>query len=110
MCFDSVSINSEQESSKCTSSCFLLTVFQSVKPRSGLFCMLIQQVRETSALEMPDRENTLVLKGDGPLEYVIEAPDAIELRLWLHAIQQCIVPAAESVSSEEVGAAMSVPV
>ena len=89
---------------------FFLTVFQSVKPRSGLFCMLIQQVRETSALEMPDRENTLVLKGDGPLEYVIEAPDAIELRLWLHAIQQCIVPAAESVSSEEVGAAMSVPV
>ena len=85
----------------------LFPVFQSLKPRNGLFCMLIQQVRETSALEMPDRENTLVLKGDGPLEYVIEAPDAMELRLWLHAIQQCIVPAAESVSSEEV-AAMSV--
>ncbi|KAK7087467.1 hypothetical protein V1264_021516 [Littorina saxatilis] len=84
---------------------YLLEFFsppKSVKPKNGLFCLLIQQVRETSALEMPDRENTLVLKGEGPLEYVIEAPDATELRLWIHAIQHVIAPPPESVSSEEV--------
>ena len=79
-------------------------VFQSIKPRTGVFCMLIQEVRETSALEMPDRENTFVMKGDGPLEYVIEAGDATELRLWLHAIQQCLTSNTDSVSSEELAA------
>ncbi|KAK7487806.1 hypothetical protein BaRGS_00020947, partial [Batillaria attramentaria] len=77
---------------------------KSLKPRTGLFCMLIQEVRETSALEMPDRENTFVLKGDGPLEYVIEAADATELRLWLQAIQQCICQPPEAASTEELAA------
>lgn len=63
---------------------------KAVKPRNGLFCMLIYEVRETSALEMPDRENTLVLKGEGPMEYVIEAPDSTELRQWLQVIKRCV--------------------
>ncbi|XP_076452769.1 SH2B adapter protein 1-like [Babylonia areolata] len=77
---------------------------KSLKPRNGLFCLLIHEVRETSALEMPDRENTLVLKGEGPVEYVIEAPDAAELRLWLHSIRQCMASAGDSLSSEELAA------
>lgn len=32
------------------------------KPRSGVFCFLISEARETTALEMPDHENTFVLK------------------------------------------------
>ena len=63
---------------------------------------MIYEVRETSALEMPDREHTLVLKGEGPLEYVIEAPDTTELRLWLHAIRQCVNPAASQNSADDV--------
>ncbi|XP_076473034.1 SH2B adapter protein 1-like [Babylonia areolata] len=74
---------------------------KSVKPRTGLLCMLITEVRETTALEMPDRENTLVLKGNGPLEYVIEASDSTELRMWIQAIHHCIDPVPESLSSEE---------
>lgn len=75
---------------------------KSLKPRTGLFCMLILEVRETSALEMPDRENTFVLKGEGPLEYVIEAADASELRLWLQAIQQSLTPPMQAASTEEL--------
>ncbi|KAL8563433.1 hypothetical protein ACOMHN_051377 [Nucella lapillus] len=82
---------------------------KSVKPRIGLLVMLIKEVRETTVLEMPDRENTLVLKGSGPTEYVVEAADASELRLWIHAIHQCIAPAPESLSSEEGGVRPRLP-
>ncbi len=36
--------------------------FQSAKPIGGVFCYLINEARETTALEMPDLENTFVLK------------------------------------------------
>ncbi|KPJ07762.1 SH2B adapter protein 1 [Papilio machaon] len=36
------------------------------KPRSGVFCFLISEARETTALEMPDHENTFVLKPAPP--------------------------------------------
>jgi hypothetical protein len=32
------------------------------QPKCGVFCFLIVEARETTALEMPDRENTFVLK------------------------------------------------
>ena len=35
---------------------------KSVKPKSGVFCFLITEARETTALEMPDQEHTFVLK------------------------------------------------
>ncbi|KAK0054110.1 SH2B adapter protein 2 [Biomphalaria pfeifferi] len=63
---------------------------KSVKPRTGLFCFLITEVRETTALEMPDRENTFVIKGEGTIEYVIEASDPQDIRAWLGEIKGCI--------------------
>lgn len=61
-----------------------------MQPRSGVFCFLISDARETTALEMPDRENTFVLKADNNMEYVIEATDADDMRSWLATIRYCM--------------------
>lgn len=58
-----------------------------MKPRSGVFCFLISEARETTALEMPDRENTFVLKAENNMEYVIEAPDTEDMKSWLSTIK-----------------------
>lgn len=64
--------------------------FVLLQPRSGVFCFLISDARETTALEMPDRENTFVLKADNNMEYVIEATDADDMRSWLATIRYCM--------------------
>lgn len=63
---------------------------KSVKPRSGVFCFLINDARETTALEMPDHENTFVLKAEHHVEYVVEAHDAESMRSWLSTIRYCM--------------------
>ncbi|XP_046739755.1 SH2B adapter protein 1 [Diprion similis] len=60
------------------------------KPRSGVFCFRITEARETTALEMPDHENTFVLKAEQNLEFVIEAHDSNDMRSWLATIKYCM--------------------
>lgn len=45
-----------------------------------MFCALITAARETTALEMPDHENTFVLKAVNNMEFVIEAHDTDDMR------------------------------
>jgi hypothetical protein len=63
---------------------------KSAKPKSGVFCFLIAEARETTALEMPDHENTFVLKADHNMEYVIEAHDIDDMRSWLATVKYCM--------------------
>ncbi|XP_067683830.1 SH2B adapter protein 1-like [Haliotis asinina] len=63
---------------------------KSIKPKSGLFCLLITDARETTALEMPDHENSFVMKGEGTIEYVIEASSYSEMKSWLEVVQSVI--------------------
>ncbi|XP_035890672.1 SH2B adapter protein 2 isoform X1 [Anopheles stephensi] len=63
---------------------------KSQKPRSGVFCFMITEARETTALEMPDHENTFVLKAGTNMEYVIEARDTDDMRSWLATIRYCM--------------------
>ncbi|XP_021939259.1 SH2B adapter protein 1 isoform X2 [Zootermopsis nevadensis] len=63
---------------------------KAVKPKSGVFCFLITEARETTALEMPDHENTFVLKAENNMEYVIEAHDTDDMRSWLATIKYCM--------------------
>lgn len=62
---------------------------KAVKPRSGVFCSAIIEGRETTALEMPDHENTFVLKTQDK-EFVIEAHDSNDMRSWLATIKYCM--------------------
>lgn len=59
---------------------FRKIIFQILQPRSGVFCALITEARETTALEMPDHENTFVLKAVNNMEFVIEAYDTDDMR------------------------------
>lgn len=63
---------------------------KAVKPKCGVFCFLITEARETTALEMPDHENTFVLKAENNMEYVIEAHDTDDMRSWLATIKYCM--------------------
>jgi len=62
---------------------------KSSKPRTGILVVLISEARETTALEMPDKENTFVIKVDNSQEYILEAPDSAEMRNWLTIIHSC---------------------
>ncbi|XP_059217758.1 SH2B adapter protein 2 isoform X1 [Stomoxys calcitrans] len=80
---------------------------KAAKPRCGVFCFLISEARETTALEMPDRENTFVLKADNNMEYVIEAQSAEDMRSWLSTIRHCMrtPPTQQPTTDTEVMAA-----
>ncbi|XP_055716392.1 SH2B adapter protein 1 isoform X2 [Phlebotomus papatasi] len=83
---------------------------KSQKPRSGVFCFLISEARETTALEMPDHENTFVLKADNNMEYVIEAHDTDDMRSWLATIRYCMrsTPTTQLPSADQALSVVSV--
>jgi hypothetical protein len=68
---DNTNIDGKQKWEKCrmalvkTTGGYMLEFYsptKSIKPKSGVFCFLITEARETTALEMPDEEHTFVLK------------------------------------------------
>ncbi|KAL7630759.1 UNVERIFIED_CONTAM: hypothetical protein RMT77_019030 [Armadillidium vulgare] len=59
---------------------------KNTKPRSGVFCLSISEVRETAEIEMPDLRNTFVIKAENGSEWVIEAQDYDDMRAWLTTI------------------------
>lgn len=63
---------------------------KSSKPRLTVPCCSIVDVRSTTALEVPDKENTFLLQLEGSVQYVIETRDAVQMRAWLSDIRNGI--------------------
>ncbi|KAM4597775.1 SH2B adapter protein 1 isoform 2-T2 [Polymixia lowei] len=63
---------------------------KSSKPRLTVPCCSIVDVRSTTALEVPDKENTFLLQLEGAVQYVIETRDAVQMRAWLSDIRNGI--------------------
>ncbi|KAM4534943.1 SH2B adapter protein 1 isoform 1-T1 [Fundulus diaphanus] len=63
---------------------------KSSKPRLTVPCCSIVEVRSTTALEVPDKENTFLLQLEGSAQYVIETRDAVQMRAWLSDIRNAI--------------------
>uniref|UniRef100_A0A4W5PDF5 SH2B adaptor protein 1 n=1 Tax=Hucho hucho TaxID=62062 RepID=A0A4W5PDF5_9TELE len=63
---------------------------KSSKPRLTIPCCSIVDVRSTTALEVPDKENTFLLQLEGQVQYVIETRDAVQMRAWLSDIRNGI--------------------
>ncbi|XP_029996647.1 SH2B adapter protein 1 isoform X2 [Sphaeramia orbicularis] len=63
---------------------------KSSKPRLTVPCCSIVDVRSTTALEVPDKENTFLLQLEGSAQYVIETRDAVQMRAWLSDIRNGI--------------------
>uniref|UniRef100_A0A3B3ZTX0 SH2 domain-containing protein n=1 Tax=Periophthalmus magnuspinnatus TaxID=409849 RepID=A0A3B3ZTX0_9GOBI len=72
------------------------------KPRLNAPCCSIVDVRSTTALEMPDKENTFLLQLDGSAQYMIETRDAVQMRAWLSDIRN-VMCLSEQDESEGTG-------
>ncbi|KAI1283783.1 SH2B adapter protein 2 [Halotydeus destructor] len=76
-----------------TTSGFLLEFYSPIKsnkPKYGFLCCMISEVRTTMALEMPDKENTFVLKTENQMEYIIMSNSEDDVKSWINCIQICM--------------------
>ncbi|KAL4647657.1 SH2B adapter protein 2-like isoform X1 [Arapaima gigas] len=65
---------------------------KSSKPKVNVPLSTILEVRTTMPLEMPDKDNTFVLKVDNGAEYILETIDSLQKNSWVADIQDCMDP------------------
>ncbi|KAJ7997023.1 hypothetical protein DPEC_G00224610 [Dallia pectoralis] len=62
------------------------------KPKVTVPLTAVVEVRTTLPLEMPDQDNTFVLKVENGVEYILETLDSLQKHSWVADIQGCLNP------------------
>eukprot|EP00117_Sycon_ciliatum_P017217 scpid38057/ scgid2354/ SH2B adapter protein 2; Adapter protein with pleckstrin homology and Src homology 2 domains; SH2 and PH domain-containing adapter protein APS len=71
---------------------FMLSFFsppKSTHPRSGIFCFLITEVRQTTHEELPDTEHSFVVRGENNMEYILLCHSNTDMWSWIAALREC---------------------
>ncbi|VDM92958.1 unnamed protein product, partial [Onchocerca ochengi] len=64
---------------------------KSSRAKSGIFCFLIMEVRETTPLEFEEgNESIFAIRGYNDVEYVIKARNPADCQQWLAMIRNCV--------------------
>uniref|UniRef100_A0A2K6TQ42 SH2B adaptor protein 2 n=1 Tax=Saimiri boliviensis boliviensis TaxID=39432 RepID=A0A2K6TQ42_SAIBB len=62
------------------------------RPKVSIPLSAIIEVRTTMPLEMPEKDNTFVLKVENGAEYILETIDSLQKHSWVADIQGCVNP------------------
>uniref|UniRef100_A0A2I3TPI8 SH2B adapter protein 2 n=1 Tax=Pan troglodytes TaxID=9598 RepID=A0A2I3TPI8_PANTR len=62
------------------------------RPKVSIPLSAIIEVRITMPLEMPEKDNTFVLKVENGAEYILETIDSLQKHSWVADIQGCVDP------------------
>uniref|UniRef100_A0A452S9N3 SH2B adaptor protein 2 n=1 Tax=Ursus americanus TaxID=9643 RepID=A0A452S9N3_URSAM len=62
------------------------------RPKVSIPLSAIIEVRTTMPLEMPEKDNTFVLKVENGAEYILETVDSLQKHSWVADIQGCADP------------------
>ncbi|XP_070316363.1 SH2B adapter protein 2 isoform X2 [Odocoileus virginianus] len=62
------------------------------RPKVSIPLSAIIEVRTTMPLEMPEKDNTFVLKVENGAEYILETIDSLQKHSWVADIQGCADP------------------
>lgn len=62
------------------------------RPKVSIPLSAIVEVRTTMPLEMPEKDNTFVLKVENGAEYILETIDSLQKHSWVADIQGCVEP------------------
>ncbi|XP_060029438.1 SH2B adapter protein 2 isoform X2 [Erinaceus europaeus] len=62
------------------------------RPKVSIPLAAIVEVRTTMPLEMPEKDNTFVLKVENGAEYILETIDSLQKHSWVADIQGCVDP------------------
>ncbi|XP_058141895.1 SH2B adapter protein 2 isoform X2 [Dasypus novemcinctus] len=62
------------------------------RPKVSIPLSAVTEVRTTMPLEMPEKDNTFVLKVENGAEYILETIDSLQKHSWVADIQGCVDP------------------